>query len=73
MSPQYLAGDEAAARLGRHRRRLGGPLQDDDDLEPLPVQEVLGRHVVERRALVDRVHHVQRPDEEDAVLAVVRT
>ena len=73
MSPEDLAWDVAATRLGGHRRRLGRALQNDDDLEALLVQQVLGGHVVEGRALVDRVHHVQRPDEEDAVLAVVRT
>ena len=73
VSPEDLAGDVAAARLRRHGRRLGGPLEYHHDLKPLLVQQVLSRHVVQRGALIDRVDHVQRPNEEDAVLAVIRT
>jgi hypothetical protein len=72
MAPEDLLCQVAATGLRRLPRRLHRALQNDDNLKALLLDEIAGRHVVQRRVRVDLVAHHHGPDEEEIAGTAIR-
>ena len=70
VTPENLAWKVGTSSLGGHARGLDDSLQDDDQLELLPVQ-VLGRHFVERTVCINFMYNDNRPHEKESVASLV--